>query len=459
MGTKSMVRVLVVEDKESFRQYIKEVLKKEKHEVFDTEHGKEALGLFKKYHFDLVLLDLRLPGIDGITVAKEMKKIDSTVPIIILTAYGTIDNAVTAMKLGIFDFIEKPVDPDRLVMLVNRALREQELIRENVVLREELSRRHGFTRIIGKSQGLCDAAMLAKKVARSDATVLLTGESGTGKELFAHAIHDLSLRKDNPFVAVNCAAIPTELFENELFGSEKGAFTGAHKRKIGMVELAHQSTLFLDEVGSIPPAIQSKFLRFLQEKTFNRLGGAEELGVDARVIAATNRNLLREVEVGNFREDLYYRLSIFPIELPPLRKRKDDILLLADYFINRYCKELRKDKMKLVPEAKKIFKNYRWPGNIRELQNIIERAVILTEGNSIKQEDIGIKESLEGVEEEIELADDMTLKEAAAIGKMIAEKKLIAKALLQTGGNKSKAAKMLRMSYKTLLERIKEYGL
>jgi two-component system response regulator AtoC len=454
-----MIRTLIVEDKESFRHYIREVLKKEHHEVFEAAQGNEALELFGKYHFDLVLLDLRLPGKDGIAVTKEMKKIDHTIPIIILTAYGTVDNAVTAMKLGIFDFIEKPVDPDRLVMLVNRALREQQLIRENVVLREELSRRHGFTRIIGKSQGLCDAAMLAKKVARSDSTVLLTGESGTGKELLAHAIHDLSLRKENPFIAVNCAAIPAELFENELFGSEKGAFTGAHKRKIGMVEVAHQSTLFLDEVSSIPLGIQSKFLRFLQEKTFTRLGGNEELGVDVRVIAATNRNLIREVGSGNFREDLYYRLSVFPIELPPLRKRKGDILLLADYFINRYCKELRKKKMKLMPEAEKMLKNYRWPGNIRELQNIIERAVILTEGNSISPEDIGTRESLEGVEEEIELAEDMTLKEAAAMGRVVAEKKLIAKVLLKTGGNKTKAAKLLGMSYKTLLKRIKGYGL
>jgi DNA-binding NtrC family response regulator len=454
-----MLRILVVEDKESFRQYIKEVLKKEEYEVFDTESGKEALELFRKHHFDLVLLDLRLPGKDGIAVAKEIKKIDSSVPIIILTAYGTVDNAVSAMKLGVFDFIEKPVDPDRLLLLVSRALREQQLIRENIILREELSRRHGFTRIIGKSKELCDAALLAKKVARSDTTVLLTGESGTGKELFAHAIHDLSLRKDNPFIAVNCAAIPTELFENELFGSEKGAFTGAAKRKNGMVELAHRSTLFLDEVGNIPQGVQSKFLRFVQEQTFTRLGGTEELSVDVRIIAATNRNLLREVEAGNFREDLYYRLSVFPIELPPLRRRKDDVLLLAEYFIDRFCRELRKKKMKLAPKARKILMNYRWPGNIRELQNIIERAVILTEKETIEADDIGIRESLEGVEDEVALSEDMTLKEAGAMGKVIAEKKIIAKILLKTEGNKSKAAKLLGMSYKTLLERIKEYGL
>ncbi len=454
-----MINVLVVEDKESFRQYIKEVLKKNNYNIFDTESGKEGLDIFTKKNIDIVLLDLRLPGKDGIALAREIKKIDNTVPVIIITAYGTVDNAVTAMKLGVYDFIEKPVDPDRLLLLVNRASREQQLIRENIILREELSRRHGFSRIIGKSKALADAAMLAKKVARRDTTVLILGESGTGKELFAQALHDMSLRKNNPFIAVNCAAIPSELFENELFGSEKGAFTGAYKRKIGMVELADKSTLFLDEVGNMPHALQSKFLRFLQEKTFIRLGGEEEHSVDVRIIAATNKELHREVERGNFRDDLYYRLNIFPIHLPPLRKRREDILLLAEYFISTYAKELRKGKMKFAPETRKILQNYRWPGNVRELQNIIERAVILADDVTIKPDDVGIKETLEGVEDGIELTESMTLKEAAAVGKRIAEIRLISSVLIKTGGNKSKAAKLLKMSYKTLLERIKEYGL
>ncbi|TET18095.1 MAG: sigma-54-dependent Fis family transcriptional regulator [Candidatus Cloacimonadota bacterium] len=454
-----MINVLVVEDKESFRQYLKEVLKKNNYNIFDTESGKEGLDIFTNNNIDIVLLDLRLPGKDGIALAKEIKKIDNTVPVIIITAYGTVDNAVTAMKLGVYDFIEKPIDPDRLLLLVNRASREQQLIRENIILREELTRRHGFSRIIGKSKALADAAMLAKKVARRDTTVLILGESGTGKELFAQAIHDMSLRKENPFIAVNCAAIPSELFENELFGSEKGAFTGAYKRKIGTVELADKSTLFLDEVGSMPNALQSKFLRFLQEKTFTRLGGEEEHSVDVRIIAATNKELHREVERGNFRDDLYYRLNIFPIHIPPLRKRREDILLLAEYFISTYTKELRKGKMKFAPETRKILQNYRWPGNVRELQNIIERAVILADDIMIKPDDVGIKETLEGVEDGIELSESMTLKEAAAVGKRIAEIKLINSVLIKTGGNKSQAAKLLKMSYKTLLERIKEYGL
>jgi len=454
-----VINILVAEDKESFREYIKEVLKTGGFNVFDTENGKEVMGLFESKDIDLVLLDLRLPGKDGIAISREIKKIDSTVPIIIITAYGTVDNAVTAMKLGVYDFIEKPVDPDRLLHLVNRASREQQLLRENIILKEELSKRYGFSRIIGKSKELKEVAILAQKVARGDTTVLITGESGTGKEVFARAIHSMSPRKDNPFIAINCAAIPSELFENELFGSEKGAFTGAVKRKIGMVELADNSTLFLDEVGNIPLALQSKFLRFLQEKTFVRLGGEELHKVDVRVIAATNKELQREVKNRHFREDLYYRVSVFPIKLPPLRKRKDDILLLAEHFINKFTAELRKRKMRFEPKTKKILQNYRWPGNIRELQNIIERAVILTEGDTIHPEDIGIKESLEGIESEIEITDKMSLKEASRIGKRIAEKKLISSILLRTGGNKSKAAKILGMSYKTLLERIKEFGL
>jgi len=454
-----VINILVAEDKESFREYIKEVLKTGDFNVFDTENGKEVMGLFESKDIDLVLLDLRLPGKDGIAISREIKKVDSTVPIIIITAYGTVDNAVAAMKLGVYDFIEKPVDPDRLLHLVNRASREQQLLRENIILKEELSKRYGFSRIIGKSKELKEVAILAQKVARGDTTVLITGESGTGKEVFARAIHSMSPRKDNPFIAINCAAIPSELFENELFGSEKGAFTGAVKRKIGMVELADNSTLFLDEVGNIPLALQSKFLRFLQEKTFVRLGGEETHKVDVRVIAATNKELQREVKNRHFREDLYYRVSVFPIKLPPLRKRKDDILLLAEHFINKFTAELRKRKMRFEPKTKKILQNYRWPGNIRELQNIIERAVILTEGDTIHPEDIGIKESLEGIESEIEITDKMSLKEASRIGKRIAEKKLISSILLRTGGNKSKAAKILGMSYKTLLERIKEFGL
>ncbi|MCK4585405.1 sigma-54-dependent Fis family transcriptional regulator, partial [candidate division WOR-3 bacterium] len=349
-----MINILVAEDKESFREYIKEVLKTGGFNVFDTENGKEVMGLFESKDIDLVLLDLRLPGKDGIAISREIKKVDSTVPIIIITAYGTVDNAVAAMKLGVYDFIEKPVDPDRLLHLINRASREQQLLRENIILKEELSKRYGFSRIIGKSKELKEVAILAQKVARGDTTVLITGESGTGKEVFARAIHSMSPRKDNPFIAINCAAIPSELFENELFGSEKGAFTGAVKRKIGMVELADNSTLFLDEVGNIPLALQSKFLRFLQEKTFVRLGGEEIHKVDVRVIAATNKELQREVKNRHFREDLYYRVSVFPIKLPPLRKRKDDILLLAEHFINKFTAELRKRKMRFEPKTKKI---------------------------------------------------------------------------------------------------------
>ncbi|TES90712.1 MAG: sigma-54-dependent Fis family transcriptional regulator [Candidatus Cloacimonadota bacterium] len=454
-----MINILIVEDKESFREYIKEVLKTGDFKVFDTGCGRNAMEIFKSKDINLVLLDLRLPGEDGIALAKEIKKIDRTIPIIIMTAYGTVDNAVKAMKLGVYDFIEKPVDPDRLLHLVKRASREQRLLRENIILKEELSKRYGFPRIIGKSREIREVAKLAQKVAMGDTTVFLTGASGTGKELFARAIHSMSPRKDNTFIAINCGAIPSELLENELFGSEKGAYTGAYKRKIGKVELANKGTLFLDEVGDIPLPIQSKFLRFLQEKTFERLGGEETYKVDVRIIAATNKDLKSEVKKGKFREDLFYRLSVFPINLPPLRKRKEDILFLAKHFINQFATELGRGKKKLSPRTKGLLKNYRWPGNIRELQNIIERAVILTEGDTITPEDIGIKESFESIESEVEITDEMSLREASSIGRRIAEKKLISSVLVKTGGNKSKAAKILGVSYKTLLERIKELEL
>ena len=454
-----MINILIVEDKESFRDYLKEVLKIADFRVFDTESEKGAMDILKSKDIDLVLLDLRLPGKDGIEITKEIKQIDNTLPIIIITAYGTVDNAVEAMKLGVYDFIEKPLDPDRLLYLVKRVSREIQLQRENLILKEELSKRYGFLRIIGKSKEIKEVAMLAQKVARSDTTVLLAGESGTGKELFARAIHSMSSRKDNSFIAINCAAIPSELLENELFGSEKGAYTGSTKRKIGMVELANQGTLFLDEIANIPIFLQSKFLRFLQEKTFMKLGGEETLTVDVRIIAASNKDLQREVKNRNFREDLYYRLNVFPINLPPLRKRKGDILILAEHFINKYATELRKEKKKLAPKTKKLLQSYHWPGNIRELQNIIERAVLLTEDETIYPKDIGITEPIKGVESEIALTESMSLKEASSLGKKIAEKKLISSVLLKTDGNKSKASKMLGVSYKTLFEKIKEYGL
>ncbi len=454
-----MINILVVEDKESFREYIRETLKLVGFQVFEAGEEKGAIETFNEKNIDVVLLDLRLPGKDGIAIAKEIKRIDSTIPIIIITAYGTIDNAVKAMKLGVYDFVEKPIEPDRLVHLVNRAWKEQRLLRENIILKEELSKNYGFSNIIGKSKEIKEVAKLAQKVAKSDTAVLITGESGTGKELFARAIHGMSARKKGSFAAINCAAIPSELLENELFGSEKGAFTGAVKRKIGKVELASSGTLFFDEVGSIPLHLQSKFLRFIQEKTFTRLGGDETIEVDVRLIAASNKDLKSEIRRGNFREDLYYRLSVFPIELPPLRRRKEDILLLVEHFVSKFAAELRKRKMELAPKTKRLLENYLWPGNIRELENIIERAVILTEGNIINPVDIGIKESMKGIEKEIEITEDMSLKEASKVGQEIAEKKLIRSVLLKTSGNKSQAAIILGISYKTLLERIKGFNI
>jgi DNA-binding NtrC family response regulator len=452
-----MLNILVVEDKESFREYIKEALETEEFSVIDVQDGEKALEVFKRENIDLVLLDLRLPGEDGIKITGKLKELDATVPIIIITAYGTVDDAVKAMKLGVYDFIEKPVDPDRLLHLVKRASRERRLLSENIMLKEKLNRGVGMTEIIGRSKKIKKSAMLAQKVALSDTAVLLLGESGTGKEVFARAIHNMSSRKNNPFIAVNCGAIPDELFENEFFGSEKGAYTGSSKRKIGMVQIAEGGTLFLDEVTDIPLPMQSKLLRFLEEKTFIRLGGEKEQRVDVRLIAATNKNLKNEVKKGNFRDDLFFRLNVFPIILPPLRERKDDIILLAKYFINMYVSEFKKDKKELAPETKKLLQNYHWPGNIRELKNIIERAIILSEGKTIKPSDVGIREPIDEIKSDIEIEEGMSLEEVASLGKKIAEKKMISSTLMKTGGNKREAAKILRMSYKTFLRRVKEY--
>lgn len=454
-----MLNILVVEDKESFREYIIEALKTEDFKVFDVQDGEKALEVLKKENIELVLLDLRLPGENGIEITDKIKKLDATVPIIIITAYGTVDDAVKAMKLGVYDFIEKPVDPDRLLHLVKRASHERRLLSENIMLKEKLSKGGGMKEIIGKSNKIKKSAMLAQKVALSDTVVLLMGKSGTGKEVFARAIHNMSMRKDNPFIAVNCGAIPDELFENELFGSEKGAYTGSSKRKIGMVEIADGGTLFLDEVTDIPIHLQSKLLRFLEEKTFIRLGGEKIDKVDVRLIAATNKDLKKEVKKGNFRDDLFFRLNVFPIILPPLRERKDDIILLAKYFVNMYVSEFKKDKKELAPDTEKLLKNYDWPGNIRELKNIIERAVILSEGSVIKPSDIGIREPIEDIEGEIEIEEGMSLEEAGELGKKIAEKKMISSALMKKNGNRKEAAKMLDMNYKTFLRRMKEYGI
>ena len=443
-----MADILIVEDKESFGKMLKVSLEDAGISVALAKDGRQALRLFKKEKFEIGIIDLRLPDIDGIDLLRELKKSDTDTKFLIMTAFGTIERAVEAMKLGAYDFLTKPFDVEQLIVLIQRILEEQRRYYENILLRDESSRMHGAPEIIGKGPAIKHVAQLLQKAAPTDATVLISGESGTGKELFARACHMLSPRKDNPFVAINCAAIPHQLLENELFGSEKGAFTGAVSKKIGKFELANKGTVFLDEVGDLDLDLQAKLLRVLQERSFERLGGTYLINVDVRIIAATNRDLLSLVKENKFREDLYYRLSVFPIRVPPLRERKEDLRLLVDHIL----KKLRSEKS-ISSRAIEKLKRYDWPGNIRELENTIERANIIAK-KTIQPEDILLPERKVSLNKK-----DLpkTLRAAASAGRELAEVEVIKKTLEKTRNNKSEAARRIGVSYKTLLNRIKKY--
>jgi DNA-binding NtrC family response regulator len=360
------------------------------------------------------------------------------------------------MKKGAFDFLQKPFDTSHLQMLVERALENQRLKEENLLLREQLAHSQDFAEIIGTSPKMVEISKLIQKVAPSNSTVLLTGESGTGKELFARAIHSLSNRKDKPYLAINCAAIPGELLENELFGSEKGAFTSSHSRKMGKFEVAHGGTIFLDEIGDLALPLQAKLLRVLQEQSFERLGGTKPIKVDVRVVAASNMNLPEQVAKKQFREDLYYRLSVFPVDVPPLRERLSDIIPLAEFFVERYCRQMRKGSRTLSREAVKLMERYHWPGNVRELENTIERSIILTEGKKIKPEHLAIRLA---TNDEIRLREGAGLREVGQAAQRRAERGMIIRVLNETRGNKRKAAEILQIDYTTLFDKIKKYDI
>ncbi len=449
-----MSSILVVDDKDTVRQMLSKALQSEGYTVDLAEDGLTALEKAKDKQYDLVLTDLKLPNKDGLEVLSAMKELDPEVAVIVMTAYGTIESAVQAMKMGAFDFLTKPFDTDHLNMLIKRALEARRMQAENILLREELAQSLGFTEIVGKCEKMKEVSKLISKVAMSDTTVLLLGESGTGKELFARAIHRLSPRKERPYVAINCAAIPRELLENELFGSEKGAYTGAYIRKMGKFEIAEGGTIFLDEVGDLDVALQAKLLRVLQEKYFERLGGTKTISVDVRLIAATNTDLKKGIEKKSFREDLYYRLSVFPITIPPLRERNEDIIELANYFIKKYCKEMKKPLKSLSREGISLMDKYHWPGNVRELENTIERAIILCEGKKILPEHLAIRLS---TPIEIRLREGAGLKEVGQHAQMEAERNFITRVLNQTRGNKRKTAEILKIDYTTLFEKIKKY--
>jgi DNA-binding NtrC family response regulator len=456
--------VLLVEDRDSLRAVLKETLEHHDYRVVEAADGTAALKELKEGRFLAVVTDLKLPGADGHRVLAAAREADPDLPVLLMTAYGTVEDAVQAMKAGAFDFLAKPVDPDHLLLLLGRAEERRGLLKENLLLREAFAERLGFPRIIGDSRALKEASRQVEKVAPTDATVLIQGESGTGKELFARAVHHLSPRKDGPFVAINCAAIPENLLENELFGHERGAYTGADAARDGRIELADGGTLFLDEIGELGPAVQAKLLRVLQEHCFERVGGNRTIHVDIRVVAASNQDLRAAVSRKAFREDLYFRLAVVTVEVPPLRDRSSDIPALAEAFLARFRRELGRESLELGEGALEALQAYTWPGNIRELQNSIERAAILAEGNRIESAHFALPggdgdqgDALGGLGRIMDLSG--SLDEVGTRARVMVEKSLIRRSLEEEGGNKTRAAARLKVNYKRFLSRIKDLGL
>ncbi|ADN01513.1 sigma-54-dependent transcriptional regulator [Spirochaeta thermophila] len=444
--------VLVADDEKNIREGLKTFLEMEGYEVFLAEDGDRAKKILDEEDIDLVIADLKMPGMPGDELLRYVVGGYPTVPVIILTGHGTIESAVQAMRDGAFDFLTKPLNLDRLGLLVKRALSTRELVLQHRELQRELERQKKFGMLIGKSPQMKQIFEVIQQVAPTRASVLITGESGVGKERIADAIHYFSNRRDKPLIKVHCAALAESLLESELFGHEKGAFTGAHATRRGRFELADGGTLFLDEIGEISPAVQVKLLRVLQEKKFERVGGERTIEVDVRIIAATNKDLKREVEEGRFREDLYYRLNVVHIHVPPLRERKEDIPLLIAAFLKELAEENGKKIEGIDPKARAILYNYSWPGNVRELRNCIESAVVMCKGTIILAEDLPpqIREEAEGGGL-IRIAVGTSLEEA--------EKEIIRATLAYCKGNKSRAAQILGIGRKTLHRKIQEYGL
>lgn len=452
-------RVLVIDDDEIVREVLVEHLENEGHEVIACANGYRGLEIFKNEKFDLVILDLIMPGINGLEVLKEIKRFSPPTVAILITAFGSIENAVDAMRAGAFDYITKPFNLADVSFAVKRGIGVSKLEKENINLKRQLKNRYGFENIIGDSNAMQSIYSLVDKVAPTDSTVLILGESGTGKELIANIVHYNSERTSKPIVTVNCSAIPHELLETELFGHERGAFTGAVATKLGKFEIADGGTLFLDEIGDMTPGLQVKLLRVLQERAFERVGGTKTIKVDVRIIAATNKNLEDEVSTGRFREDLYYRLNVIPVQLPPLRERTEDLPLLCNYFIDRYCKKRKRPMLKISRETMSALANYSWPGNVRELENLIERLVVLKEDETIVTADLPEKIT-GGVNSHIDFKSAIT--NAINSGNLDFDKKvtdfekyIISHAIKSSKGVKSRAARLLNIKRTTLVEKMK----
>lgn len=440
---------------------LRHALEAQGHVVIEARDEPEAIASLHHASPDLVLSDLKLPSGDGFGVLRAAKAADAELPVIVMTAYGSIEDAVTAVKQGALDFLAKPVDLDHLLLLVERALVQRRLALENEWLREELAERRGAPTIVGESAALRQVTTTIQRAADTDTTVLLEGESGTGKELFARTLHARSGRAAGPFVAVNCAAIPESLLEAELFGYERGAFTGATQRKIGKLEVAHRGTFFLDEIGEMPLGLQGKILRAIEERTFERLGGNTSIRVDVRIVAATNRNLRQAIAARQFREDLYFRLSVFPVRIPPLRDRLEDLPLLARHIVTRVARDAGKRTPQLDPSTLDALASHRWPGNVRELQNCLERAVILADGDTLLLRHLSLPAPMTPSPrdpwEHIDLSgglDETTSRVVAEV-----ERRKIRDALTQSGQDLGRAADLLKVDYRSLLAKIRALGI
>ena len=443
--------VLIIDDEENIRNGLAANFELEDYEVKTASNGKDGLDLVAKGDIDLVITDLRMDGISGEEVVKRVTTETPGIPVIVLTGHGSIDAAVDAMKSGAYDFLTKPLNLDQLNLIVKRALENRELSLQHKLLKEEVESSAYLEQMIGRSSEMQKVFSMIKKVAPAKASVLITGESGVGKELVANAIHNLSGRKDKAFIKVHCAALSESLLESELFGHEKGAYTGADSMQKGRFELAHGGTIFLDEIGEINQNVQIKILRVLQEKTFERVGGEKSISVDVRIVAATNKNLEEEVKAGRFREDLYYRLNVVNLKVPSLKERKDDLTLLIDYFIKKFAAENEKEIIGIDSKAKAALLKYDWPGNIRQLQNCIESSVVMSNGKQIKLEDLPLSVSEYTGQEAISIPMGISLEDA--------EKIIIMQNLSANKGNKSKTADILGIGRKTLHRKLNEYGL
>lgn len=447
--------VLIIDDEDAQRDILTGYLKKKGFTIYSASSGNEGIRAVQNNMIDIVLSDFKMPDKTGIEVLEEVKKINPEISFVILTAYGTVENAVKAMRLGAFDYIAKPVDLDELDLMLGKIIENKNLHSEIDLLKSQLQEKFKIESFISQSPKMEEALSLASRAADSKATILITGESGTGKEVLAKSIHYLSSRKNKPFIAVNIPALPETLLESELFGHEKGAFTGAEKAKKGRFELADKGTIFLDEIGDIPTNLQVKLLRVLQEHQIEKLGSTEIIDIDVRIIAATHQNLEAKIKDGTFRDDLYYRLNIVSIHIPPLRERKEDIIPLTEYFADKYSKENNKPKLELSKEAIDLMMKYSFPGNVRELENIIERAVVLSRSNLITANDLpNVVRGYTAEKDSMELGKGSLIEQVEAL-----EKKLIYDALREADGNQSSAGRMLGITERNLRYKMQKYGI